>query len=98
MTASDTDVQLKVWKDLAISKQMLMNAAITALKLDKDCSQEELKQALETTISRAAEEKAQGEPGGERTRHQGHHHHPVRQAGKCGEEAEDLEKAEDGRV
>lgn len=59
MSASETDVQLKVWKDLAISKQMLMNAATAALKLDKDCSQEEFKQALEATISRTAEAEAE---------------------------------------
>ncbi|MCW8839498.1 MAG: hypothetical protein OQL05_03315 [Gammaproteobacteria bacterium] len=59
MAAPDTDVQLKVWKELAISKQVLMNAATAALKLDKECSQEELKQALETTISRAAEAEAE---------------------------------------
>lgn len=59
MSASDTDLQLKVWKDLAISKQMLMNTTTAALKLDKECSQEELKQALEATISRTAEAEAE---------------------------------------
>ena len=48
------DVQLKVWKELAISKQILMRAATEALKLDPDCSQEELKQALEGALKRVA--------------------------------------------
>lgn len=59
MTAPDTDLQLKVWKDLAINKQVMMNAATKALKLDKDCSLQELKQALEAVISRAAEAEAE---------------------------------------
>ena len=41
------DLQLKVWKELAISKQILMRAATEALKLDPECTQEELKDALE---------------------------------------------------
>ena len=43
----DVDIQLKVWKDLAISKQILMGAATDALGLDAECSTEELKEALD---------------------------------------------------
>lgn len=49
----DVDVQLKVWKDLAISKQILMGAATDALGLDAECSSEELKRALDQAIQRA---------------------------------------------
>jgi colicin import membrane protein len=48
------ELQLKVWKDLAISKQILMRSAAEALKLDPSCSQEELQQALETTLKKIA--------------------------------------------
>ena len=44
--AQDVEVQLQVWKDLAISKQILMGAATDALGLDAECSTEELKSAL----------------------------------------------------
>src|SRR5690606_275400 len=53
------DLQLKVWKDLAISKQILMRTAASALKLDPDCSQEELKEALEKTIKRGEQADAE---------------------------------------
>jgi colicin import membrane protein len=52
---TELQLQLKVWKDLAISKQMLMRAATDALQLDPDCSQEELKLELEAAIKRAIE-------------------------------------------
>jgi chromosome segregation ATPase len=45
---------LKVWKELAISKQMLMRAATDALKLDPECTQEELKAALEGMLQKVA--------------------------------------------
>ena len=51
--SQDVDVQLKVWKDLAISKQILMGAATDALGLDAECSTEELKTALNEAIKRA---------------------------------------------
>jgi colicin import membrane protein len=44
------ELQLKVWKELAISKQMLMRTATDALKLDPNSSQDELKDALEKVI------------------------------------------------
>ena len=52
---AEFELQLKVWKDLAISKQMLMRSAAQALKLDPNCSQDELKDALDTTLQRIAE-------------------------------------------
>ena len=49
----DVDIQLQVWKDLAISKQILMGAATDALGLDAECSTDELKEALSKAIQRA---------------------------------------------
>jgi len=49
------ELQLKVWKELAISKQLLMRTAAVALKLDPDCSQDELKKGLEDALKRMAE-------------------------------------------
>jgi chromosome segregation ATPase len=48
------EIQLKVWKDLAISKQILMRAATDALKLDPECTQDELKEALESALKKIA--------------------------------------------
>ncbi len=45
--------KLKVWKDLAVSKQVLMGAATDALGLDAECSTEELRLALNQAIARA---------------------------------------------
>lgn len=55
MSQAQQDLQLKVWKDLAVSKQMLMRAATDALKLDPDCTQEELKAALEGALKKVAQ-------------------------------------------
>lgn len=55
---AEYELQLKVWKDLAISKQMLMRSAAQALKLDPNCSQDELKQALDTAMQKLAESDA----------------------------------------
>jgi hypothetical protein len=49
------ELQLKVWKELAISKQILMRSATDALKLDPNCSQDELKVALDAVIKKIAE-------------------------------------------
>ncbi|MEN8180245.1 MAG: hypothetical protein ABFS39_16720 [Pseudomonadota bacterium] len=49
----DLEVQLQVWKDLAVSKQVLMGSATDALGLDPDCSPGELKEALEKAIKRS---------------------------------------------
>jgi len=51
--SQDVDIQLQVWKDLAISKQILMGAAADALGLDSECSTTELKAALDQAIQRA---------------------------------------------
>jgi colicin import membrane protein len=51
--SQEFDVQLQVWKDLAISKQILVAAAADALGLDAECSTDELKLALNEAIERA---------------------------------------------
>jgi len=53
VSQNDTEQQLRIWKDLAISKQMLMNEAATALKLKDDFSAEDLKAALDTAVKRS---------------------------------------------
>lgn len=50
----ELELQLKVWKELAISKQVLMRTATDALKLDPNCTQEQLKEALESVIQKIA--------------------------------------------
>jgi chromosome segregation ATPase len=52
VSQAQQDLQLKVWKELAISKQVLMRAATDALKLDPECTQEELKEALESALKK----------------------------------------------
>jgi hypothetical protein len=52
---ADFELQLKVWKDLAVSKQMLMRSAAEALNLDPNCDQEELKQALDAALKKVKE-------------------------------------------
>jgi len=54
VSQAQQDLQLKVWKELAISKQVLMRVATDALKLDPECTQEELKEALETALKKVA--------------------------------------------
>jgi len=53
VSQNDIDIQLQVWKDLAISKQILMGAATSALGLNSECSTSELKEALNKAIQRA---------------------------------------------
>lgn len=55
MEQAQLELQLKVWKELAISKQILMRSATDALKLDPNCSQDELKVALDAFIKKIAE-------------------------------------------
>jgi len=50
---TDNDIQLQVWKDLAISKQILMGAATDALGLDATCTTDELKVAMNKAIQQA---------------------------------------------
>lgn len=68
MAETDAELQLKVWKDLAISKQMMIRAATDALKLEPNCTQEEFKQALEAAIKRSIEAEAEVVKAGERSR------------------------------
>jgi len=53
VSQTDNEQQLRIWKDLAIGKQMLMNEAATALKLDTDFTAEELREALSQAVKRA---------------------------------------------
>jgi len=53
VSQTDNDIQLQVWKDLAISKQILMGAAADALGLDAECSTDELKTAMNKAILQA---------------------------------------------
>lgn len=53
MDQAKLELQLKVWKDLAVKKQMLMSAATEALGLNPECHMDELKVALEASIQRA---------------------------------------------
>ena len=46
------NIELKVWKDLAVSKQVLMRTASDALGLAPDCNADELKVALDEAIKR----------------------------------------------
>lgn len=50
MDQAEFELQLKVWKNLAIDKQVLMRTATDALKLDPECSTAELKEALGKAI------------------------------------------------
>lgn len=54
MDQAELELQLKIWKELAISKQVLMRAATDALGLAAECSMEELKAALDTAIKNGA--------------------------------------------
>jgi len=51
----ELELQLEVWKDLAISKQMLIGAAADALGVKSDCSMDEIKAAFESATKRATE-------------------------------------------
>jgi colicin import membrane protein len=55
VSENDLEMQLNIWKEMAISKQMLMLTATDALKLDENCSQEELRVALDDAIRRSIE-------------------------------------------
>ncbi len=53
MSQATDDIQLQVWKDLALSKQLLANEVIKALDLDTTVSAAQLKDALNKLIDRA---------------------------------------------
>ena len=55
MDREELELQLEVWKDLAISKQMLIGAAADALGVKSDCSMDEIKAAFESATKRATE-------------------------------------------
>ena len=55
MDRAELELQLEVWKDLAISKQMLIGAAAEALGINSECSMDEIKIAFETATKRATE-------------------------------------------
>lgn len=55
MEQAQLELQLKIWKELAISKQVLMRTATDALKLDPNCTQDQLKEALDAAIKKIAE-------------------------------------------
>ncbi len=59
MDQAEFELQLKVWKDLAVSKQMLMNAATEALGLSRECTMDELKTALLQNAKRGKEADAE---------------------------------------
>ncbi len=48
-------VDLKIWKELAIDKQMMLRTVTDALSLDPDCGEAELKTGLEKGITQIAE-------------------------------------------
>lgn len=53
MSQADNEQQLRIWKDLAISKQVLMNEAAQTLKLKDDFTADDLRNALDVAIKRA---------------------------------------------
>jgi len=48
-------IDIDIWKELAIGKQILLRTVTDALKLDSECSEEELKIALELGIKQITE-------------------------------------------
>lgn len=55
MVQEDIERQLKIWKELAVSKQLLIRAATDALGLDPDCEAGVLKSRLNEAIKRSME-------------------------------------------
>ncbi len=53
MSETKDDIQLQVWKDLALSKQLLANEIIKALDLDSTATAPDIKSALNKLIDRA---------------------------------------------
>lgn len=51
MEQADLELQLKVWKELAVSKQMLIQTATKALGLGAECSSKELEDALKANAT-----------------------------------------------
>jgi colicin import membrane protein len=55
---AEFELQLKVWKDLAISNQVLIKTATDALGLDPDCSRDVLKRELEIGVKKIIDAEA----------------------------------------
>jgi hypothetical protein len=55
---AEHELQLEVWKELAVSKQILVRTTASALNLDPECSEEELRQAVERLVRKAADAEA----------------------------------------
>jgi colicin import membrane protein len=49
------ELQLKIWKELAISKQMLIRVVTDALKLDPNAKTEELRPAFDAALKKVAQ-------------------------------------------
>ncbi len=58
MDQAEFELQLKVWKDLAISNQVLIKTATDALGLDPDCSRDVLKRELEIGVKKIIDAEA----------------------------------------
>lgn len=58
MDQVEFELQLKVWKDLAISNQVLIKTATDALGLDPDCSRETFKGEFERGVKKIIEAEA----------------------------------------
>ena len=50
-----SDLDLKIWKELAISKQLLIKTATDVLGISSECSDDELKTALEENMAKVKE-------------------------------------------
>lgn len=68
MPQAEHELQLEVWKELAVSKQILMRSTATALKLDPDCSDDELRRAVEQLLKSSAEAEANATSAREQAR------------------------------
>lgn len=55
MDQAQFELQLKIWKELAISKQMLIRVVTDALKLDPNAKTEELRPAFEAALKKVAQ-------------------------------------------
>ena len=55
MDQAQFELQLKIWKELAISKQMLIRVVTDALNLDSNAKTEELRPAFEAALKKVAQ-------------------------------------------
>lgn len=55
MDQAQFELQLKIWKELAISKQMLIRVVTEALKLDPNAKAEELRQSFDVALKKVAQ-------------------------------------------